>query len=176
MRQLILSPRWIVWHVLTLGAVITCGWLAAWQWERAGSAMGSALNIGYGLQWPFFALFFAVMWWRLLRMEAAKLAEHGTDGAEVAPDVVEPDRAAPTAGHQSAATPGPDPLPEAAAPGLDPDAVRGRSDAPAAPSGPSPFGPRPTSVRLDPVTDDEDPELAEYNRMLARLAARDADG
>ena len=97
MRQLILSPRWIVWHVLTLGAVITCGWLAAWQWERAGSAMGSALNIGYGLQWPFFAVFFAVMWWRLLRMEAAKLAE--TEGAaEPGPgESAEPEPTAPVA-------------------------------------------------------------------------------
>lgn len=74
-RRLILSPRWIVWHVLTLGAMVTCGWLAAWQWERAGSAMGSALNVGYGLQWPLFAVFFGVMWWRMLRMEAAKLEE-----------------------------------------------------------------------------------------------------
>jgi DNA-binding transcriptional regulator of glucitol operon len=74
-RRLILSPRWVVWHVLTLGAMVTCGWLAAWQWQRAGSAMGSALNVGYGLQWPLFAVFFGVMWWRMLRMEAAKLAE-----------------------------------------------------------------------------------------------------
>jgi hypothetical protein len=74
-RRLILSPRWIVWHVLTLGAMLTCGWLAAWQWQRAGSAMGSALNVGYGLQWPLFAVFFGVMWWRMLRMEAAKLEE-----------------------------------------------------------------------------------------------------
>jgi DNA-binding transcriptional regulator of glucitol operon len=74
-RRLILSPRWIVWHVLTLGAMVTCGWLAAWQWQRAGSAMGSALNVGYGLQWPVFAVFFGVMWWRMLRMEAAKLEE-----------------------------------------------------------------------------------------------------
>lgn len=74
MRRLILTPRWIVWHVLTLGAMISCGLLAAWQWHRAGEAMGSALNIGYGLQWPFFAIFFGVMWWRMLRMEAAQLA------------------------------------------------------------------------------------------------------
>ncbi len=59
--------------MLTLGAMATCGWLAAWQWQRAGSSMGSALNVGYGLQWPVFAVFFGVMWWRMLRMEAARL-------------------------------------------------------------------------------------------------------
>jgi DNA-binding transcriptional regulator of glucitol operon len=88
-RRLLLSPRWILWSLLALGAVVTCLWLAAWQWQRAGSAMGSALNIGYGLQWPVFAVFFAVMWWRLLRMElrdlqsapdAAKDAEAGPPG------------------------------------------------------------------------------------------------
>lgn len=72
-RQLVLSPRWILWHLLTLCAVAVCLWLAAWQWGRAGSAMGSALNVGYGLQWPLFAVFFAVMWWRFLRMEIRQL-------------------------------------------------------------------------------------------------------
>jgi DNA-binding transcriptional regulator of glucitol operon len=72
-RQLILSPRWIMWHLLTIGAMLTCGWLAAWQWQRAGSAMGSALNVGYGLQWPVFAVFFGVMWWRMISMEIRRI-------------------------------------------------------------------------------------------------------
>jgi DNA-binding transcriptional regulator of glucitol operon len=139
---LILSPRWIVWHVLTLGAMATCGFLAAWQWQRAGSALGSALNVGYGLQWPVFALFFAYMWWRMLRMEIANLVE--TPAAEAAAES-EPEPAA-----------APEPAP-----------VRRK------PTGPSPFGPRPASVSVPRVGDDEDPELAEYNRMLAALAVRD---
>jgi DNA-binding transcriptional regulator of glucitol operon len=83
-RRLVLSPRWIVWHLLTLGAMVACGWLSAWQWQRAGSAMGSALNVGYGLQWPLFAVFFGVMWWRMLRMEAAKLEEAAAPAEEPA--------------------------------------------------------------------------------------------
>jgi hypothetical protein len=136
-RRLVLSPRWIMWHLLTLGAMVTCGWLAVWQWQRAGSAMGSALNIGYGLQWPAFAIFFGIMWWRMLRMEAARL-EEPTDEDEQAS---EPARTA---------------------------EPRGAAD-----DGPSPFGPRPFAA--PPVTDDEDPELAAYNRMLAQLAARDSE-
>jgi hypothetical protein len=144
-RQLVLSPRWIVWHVLTLGAMVTCGWLAAWQWQRAGSAMGTALNVGYGLQWPVFAVFFGVMWWRMLRMEAAKLARPGPDAAGDHP-------------------------PTSAAPAAE-TGLRIAEPRPAtSPDAPSPFGPRPRSAR--PATDEDDPELAAYNRMLAELAAR----
>jgi hypothetical protein len=146
-RRLVLSPRWIVWHVLTLGAMATCGWLAAWQWQRAGSAMGSALNVGYGLQWPVFAVFFAVMWWRMLRMEAAKL-DLEAGAAQEAADVP-PSRSAEPAVRIA------EPRPATA------------SDAP------SPFGPGPRSAPA--VTDEDDPELAAYNRMLAELAARHPD-
>jgi DNA-binding transcriptional regulator of glucitol operon len=156
-RQLILSPRWIVWHLLTLGAMITCGWLAAWQWERAGSAMGSALNVGYGLQWPVFAVFFGVMWWRMLRMEAAKLREEASPPA-------------PGDAHDSIARG------ETAEGGAAVPAPRSAEPRPAtatATAAPSPFGPRPRSAVPAPA--DDDPELAEYNRMLAQLAARDSE-
>jgi DNA-binding transcriptional regulator of glucitol operon len=150
-RQLVFSPRWMLWHVLTLGAMATCGWMAAWQWQRAGSAMGSALNVGYGLQWPVFAVFFGVMWWRMLRMEAAQLRE-GEAG-------VAAEASAPAGGGTAAVVAGParsaEPRPRAAS------------------DGPSPFGPRPTSV-LPRVATENDPELAEYNQMLAQLAARDS--
>jgi DNA-binding transcriptional regulator of glucitol operon len=135
--RLVLSPRWIMWHLLTLGAMVTCGWLAAWQWERAGSGMGSALNVGYGLQWPVFALFFGVMWWRFLRMELRQL--HGEQEPEVA----------------------------------EPEAVETLEAVDSAPHEPSPFRRRPAAA--PPVRDDEDPELAAYNRMLAQLAARERD-
>ncbi len=140
--------------MLTLGAMATCGWLAAWQWQRAGSAMGSALNIGYGLQWPVFAVFFGYMWWRFLRMEVAKLAGESAVG--------------PGAGRAGSA--GSDPVESRAAEphGTGPRTARPR--AATAPDGPSPFGPRPRSAV--PVAVDDDPELAAYNRMLAELAAR----
>ena len=125
MLRLVLSPRWLAWHLLTLGAMVTCGFLAAWQWRRAGSAMGSAVNVGYGLQWPVFAVFFAYIWWRMLRIEIAKLPTE----------------------------PGP------AAPGADVAAE------------PSPFAYR--APRAGPVDETENPALAEYNRLLAALAAQD---
>ena len=153
MRQLALSPRWMLRHVLTLGAMITCGFLSAWQWHRAGSAMGSALNVGYGLQWPVFALFFGAMWWRMLKMEATRLQEAGD--APIAPAAPEERRAFV----------------------LDDAALRSFESRPVIPDGPSPFTPRPASVPPPVVTEDDerdDRALAEYNQMLAQLAARDA--
>ncbi|MGE0298655.1 hypothetical protein [Pseudonocardia sp.] len=131
MLRLVFSPRWLVWHVLTLGAMITCGFLSAWQWHRAGSAMGSALNVGYGIQWPIFAIFFGVMWWRFLRMEIRALPQRAA---------VPPAQAAP--------------------------------EAPPRPEDPSPF--RRSPVKATSVTDEEDPEMAEYNRLLAAIAEQDA--
>ncbi len=128
-----------MWHVVTIGAVITCGLLAAWQWGKAGSAMGSALNIGYGLQWPLFAVFFAVMWFRMLRLEIRQLNGEQPELAE------------------TPSMPGSVPTTQLEA---EPDTT-----------GPSPFTARPASVA--PISDETDPELAAYNRMLAVLAERD---
>lgn len=151
MLRLALSPKWMVWNVLTLGAMVTCGLLAAWQWSRAGSALGSALNVGYGLQWPVFAVFFGVMWWRMLRMEATRAAEErsGDDAASASP-------AAPPVAVQVVATP-----PVAAEPAP-----------PSAPAGASPFTARPR-VAAPVLTPTENPQLTEYNRLLRELAAQD---
>jgi hypothetical protein len=143
--RLVFSPRWIMWHVLTIGAVITCGLLAAWQWGKAGTAMGSALNIGYGLQWPLFAVFFAVMWFRMLRLEIRAM-----NGEQ-------PEMAAPP------------PVIQSASPSVSPSAAEVAAESEV--GAPSPFTPRPASV--EPINDDTDPELAAYNRMLAALAQRD---
>ena len=148
LARLVLSPRWLLWHLLTLGAMVACGFLSAWQWHRAGSAMGSALNVGYGLQWPVFAVFFGWVWWRMLRLEIAKL--RGLD------DGTPPTLDAPLLGP-----------PAAALAGAPVDARPAPSD------GSSPFVHRPG--RVGAVNDDDDPELAEYNRMLAALAARDRE-
>lgn len=147
--RLVLSPRWIAWHVLTLGAMVTCAFLAVWQWNRAGSAMGSALNVGYGLQWPLFALFFGFLWWRFLHLELR--AVRGTDADADPPAAVDP--------------PDPADLPAEVDP---PDPV----DPPAVSPGPSPFGPRPAGVEPARLSD---PQLRAYNDELAKLNARDQE-
>ncbi|MCE3550335.1 hypothetical protein LWC33_02535 [Pseudonocardia sp. RS11V-5] len=164
--RVVLSPRWILWHLLAILAVAGSVIAAIWQWDRAGSAMGSALNVGYGIQWPIFAVFFAYMWWRFLRLD---LREHrGTPATEALPEAAEP--VAPAETRENAETEArPEPAPTAPAAAAD--------DTPL-PWDDSPFTRSPVAAPT-PVTDTESPGLAEYNRMLAGLAARDretADG
>lgn len=149
MVRLLVSPKWIAWHVLTLGAMVACGFLSAWQWHRAGSALGSALNIGYGVQWPIFALFFGFMWWHFLRMEVRQLREaRAAEPAEV---------------------PAPRPGPAA-----EPAAPQPPAPQPPAPvdDRPSPFTPRPAGVEPSRLSD---PQIRAYNDALAELAARDQE-
>ena len=77
-------------------------------------ATHSAQNLGYALQWPAFAVFGIVVWFRVCR-----------------------------------------------------DAVKGPPEAKPVPA---PHAPAPEpAAAVVPVTDEEDPELAAYNRYLARL-------
>jgi hypothetical protein len=172
-RQLVFSPRWILWHLLTLGAMAACVWLSKWQWDRAGSNLGTAANVGYGLQWPFFALFFGYMWWRFLRLEMRRLEgeepeEHETPAVPTAEPLAPPPAPKEVGPERIAPEKAPGPRADAAATTED-----DREPAPWD-RGPSPFTRTPVPAAT-PVTDDEDPRLAAYNRMLAQLAARDQE-
>lgn len=98
-RRFVFAPRWVVGHVVMVIMVVSCVLLGRWQWHRAESTH-SLQNYAYALQWPLFAVFFAVMWWRMLRLESLRL-----DDAARSPDreavsagpVVEPERPPPPA-------------------------------------------------------------------------------
>ena len=75
MLRLLVTPRWIGWTLLALAAVVVCAGMAWWQVVRAESPGGSLLNAGYAFQWPLFGLFFAALWWRMLRAEARALED-----------------------------------------------------------------------------------------------------
>lgn len=97
--------RW--WHiVLLIVAAVTCLLLAKWQWERYQSGTGTFQNLGYALQWPFFAVFFIFAYRAGLRMENEKidavnsgeaikdlyeadLARYGSDGSRQATEIDE---------------------------------------------------------------------------------------
>lgn len=154
--RLLLSPRWIAWHLLTLGAMTTCAFLAVWQWHRAGSAMGSALNVGYGLQWPLFAVFFAFFWWHFLHLEVRSLRSAQGDAPADDP---------------ASGTPGPDP--RAAVAGEERGAAGpGATEPGSQEDRPSPFGPRPAGIEFSRLSD---PQLRAYNDELAKLSARDQE-
>lgn len=121
-----------------LVVVVTCLYLGRWQWG-VSQHTHSLQNLAYALQWPMFAVFFAVMWWRMLRLECRKLDgefdDFEDDSAE-SPEVAQP---APAEAEKTATKPEPEPA----------------------------------SVPASSMVDDEDAQLAAYNRMLAELAARD---
>ncbi|WP_445186509.1 hypothetical protein ACTXG6_04580 [Pseudonocardia sp. Cha107L01] len=150
MRRFVFAPRWVFGHVLVVVAVASCLLLAQWQWGRA-EITHSLQNMAYALQWPLFAVFFAVMWWRMLRLESQRLdeeAEFGPEFEEVGSGAVEPD-----AVESDAAGPGSPSVSEQSAPTRAEQPVR---------------------IPEKPADDlDDDPELAAYNRMLAELAVRD---
>ena len=95
MLRLLVTPRWIGWTLLAVAAVIVCGGMAYWQLLRAESPGGSLLNAGYAFQWPLFGLFFAALWWRMLRAEARALEDLRTERPAPSSAGPEPVRAVP---------------------------------------------------------------------------------
>ncbi|MDQ3987662.1 MAG: hypothetical protein M3291_00400 [Actinomycetota bacterium] len=94
MRRFLLSPKWWIGHVLVVLAVAVFVALGGWQYGRSQSAAGDFQNLGYALQWPLFALFAVVGWWRVLRLEQRRLEqgrlEQGRAGGELLPPTPEP--------------------------------------------------------------------------------------
>jgi DNA-binding transcriptional regulator of glucitol operon len=152
-RRFVFAPRWVFGHALVVVAVASCLLLAQWQWGRA-EITHSLQNMAYALQWPLFAVFFAVMWWRMLRLETQRLDEEAEFGPEF--ETVGSDAVELGAVGSGAAAPVESPsVPEQSAP---------------------PRAERPVRVPEQPADEpDDDPELAAYNRMLAELAVRDRE-
>jgi DNA-binding transcriptional regulator of glucitol operon len=81
----LLTPRWLLLHLLFIVVTIATGFLAVWQWDRAHDAGGSFQNLGYALQWPLFGAFTIFLWIRVARMDLDQQKEEGS----LAPDAVE---------------------------------------------------------------------------------------
>ncbi|HWB67088.1 MAG TPA: transcriptional regulator [Mycobacteriales bacterium] len=69
MRKLLLSPKWWGLHLFVLAAILVMLRLGLWQWHRAESASGGLQNYAYAFQWPLFAIFAGVLWWKTLKIE-----------------------------------------------------------------------------------------------------------
>jgi hypothetical protein len=67
MVKRLLTPRWIAFTLLVVVAAVGMCALGWWQWARYQEAGGSWQNLAYTVQWPLFAVFAVVVWFRLLR-------------------------------------------------------------------------------------------------------------
>ena len=196
MDRKFLRPGWIVGHLLVVLAVLVCLRLGRWQWDRMHEG-GTLQNFGYAVLWPVFGAAFVYMWFRFLQLEKLKDAEEDAELTALAAG------GPPAAAGYDVAASGPSAAPIATAPVCDgpsvpsldlpirpvrPGTVPMSGDDPAgrAASDDGDDSPAPTAraSRNTPSTsvtvavatvgnDDDDPELAAYNRALAALAEKD---
>ncbi len=82
--------------VLVIAAACGCLALGWWQWGRYESASGSFQNLGYALQWPFFAGFCVYAYRKYVRYEQAPPAPRSATEVTEIPEGLLPERPKPT--------------------------------------------------------------------------------
>ncbi len=115
-RRLV-TPGWLVLHLVAVAAVVALFELGRWQWGR-GVALGRLQNYSYGVEWWLFTAFAVFLWVKTMADSLEERTQEPEQGEAVA-----------------------------AAPTVDPAAGQ----------------------------DDDDPELAAYNRHLRALHAQSQD-
>jgi hypothetical protein len=60
---------WWGLHLFVVVMVLLFLRLGLWQWHRAQSPSGGIQNYAYAFQWPLFAIFGIVLWWKTLKIE-----------------------------------------------------------------------------------------------------------
>src|SRR5579875_3868643 len=65
--RVLLTPRWIGWHLFAVAAVAGMAWLGDWQLHRA--LAGNTLSWAYTFEWPLFAIFGVFFWVKTVRDE-----------------------------------------------------------------------------------------------------------
>jgi hypothetical protein len=83
--SVLVRPKWLGLHLLTLVAVAACALLGRWQFDKALWESGDLVNLGYGLQWWSFAAIILFGWWRgardAVRGDAPRRAQPGREAA-----------------------------------------------------------------------------------------------
>lgn len=74
-RKFLLSPKWWGLHLLVVALVLLFLRLGLWQWHRAQSPSGGIQNYAYAFQWPLFAVFGIVLYYKTIRIELAGEAD-----------------------------------------------------------------------------------------------------
>src|SRR5215472_7900033 len=78
--RILLTPRWLSWHLFAAAAVTGMAWLGDWQFRRAMA--GNTLSWAYTFEWPIFAIFGIVFWLKTIRDELHPAAD-GARASEV---------------------------------------------------------------------------------------------
>ncbi|MHB1433200.1 MAG: hypothetical protein ACYCVZ_13900 [Streptosporangiaceae bacterium] len=81
--RVLVTPRWISWHLFAVCAVVGMMWLGDWQFRRAMA--GNTLSWAYTFEWPIFAVFGVFFWFKTVRDEL-----HPDAGHKPSPPVVLP--------------------------------------------------------------------------------------
>ncbi|CAN5520213.1 hypothetical protein BH11ACT6_BH11ACT6_27280 [soil metagenome] len=80
--------------LLVIAAACGCLALGWWQWTRYESASGTFQNLGYALQWPFFAGFCVYAYRKFVLLEAAPPESRTSTELTEIPDGLLPQRPA----------------------------------------------------------------------------------
>jgi hypothetical protein len=148
--RFLLQPKWLAWHATMVISFWGMLWLGDWQFHRAMG--GNGLSWAYTFEWPLFAVFAVVFWAKTIRDELRIRSGKIPD-----PKLIRELEAAAAEARMLAI--------------IDPQRPRAIT-----------AGGELSSLGLTeqddwnrPWDEPEDPELAEYNAYLARLAISDRD-
>ncbi|MDR2986461.1 MAG: hypothetical protein LBV34_16635 [Nocardiopsaceae bacterium] len=138
--RILLTPRWLGWHLFAVVAVVGMCWLGKWQFDRAMA--GNTLSWAYTFEWPIFAIFGIVFWVKTIKDELHPAPEKPPSQVELPDGASVVDVRADVAGAMTA------------------DALAGEAGHEMAEGAPAAH----TAAR------ETDMELAEYNAYLAKLS------
>jgi len=79
--RILLTPRWLGWHLFAVVAVAGMCWLGDWQFRRA--IAGNTLSWAYTFEWPIFAIFGVVFWVKTIRDELHPATGDRTQASQV---------------------------------------------------------------------------------------------
>ncbi len=98
--RILVTPRWISWHLFAVVAVVGMCWLGDWQFRRA--IAGNTLSWAYTFEWPIFAIFGVVFWVKTVRDELHPAPDGGRQAQQLTLPAGAESRGAQPAGAESA--------------------------------------------------------------------------
>lgn len=78
----LLTPKWVLLHLLVVALFVATFFLGWWQLGRA-EAGGGAVNWSYALQWPLYGFMGAWFYSKMLRIELARDPDEDEPGHDV---------------------------------------------------------------------------------------------